>query len=566
MSALETLWPDDASDPYVAAWESATGDETLKPDVAYRHDLIGWARDRLGIPEATLVWSLAGKQYTRHRWDGTVDPFAVVAKALEEWHDVAVESGTGTGKSFFAAVVILWFLACWEGARVFTFAPKEDQLRLFIWMEIGKLWPKFQALFPTAELTDLTLRMRGGTDDSWGARGYAVGVRAGEAVATKAAGMHAAHMLIVGEETPGIPAPVIAAHENTCTAPHNLRLYLGNPDHQQDPLHLLTKTPGVVAVRISALDHPNLVLADADFIPGAASVKSVERRRKKYGEDSPLYGSRVRGIAPLEARDALIKGIWLEAAGRRFGEAALRRGRQALGVDVANSENGDEAAICYGEGATAVTIDSFPCPDANELGGKVVAYARANGILPKHVGIDGVGVGAGTVNEAKRLRFHAVALLGGQVKSRLIPTFDAETELEDGERGVVNVELFGSLRAQMYWQAREDLRLGRIALDPKDIELQMDLLAPTWETRNGTIYVEAKEKIRERLGRSTNRGDAFVYWNWVRPREHERPDEAEDFDAFSKEALLQEIEDKAKLRGRLKKRRNLKHLHDVTEF
>jgi hypothetical protein len=35
---------------------------------------------------------------------------------------------------------------------------------------------------------------------------------------------------------------------------------------------------------------------------------------------------------------------------------------------------------------------------------------------------------------------------------------------------------------------------------------------------NGVIKVESKEEIKKRLGRSPNKGDAVIYWNWVRRR------------------------------------------------
>ncbi len=43
-----------------------------------------------------------------------------------------------------------------------------------------------------------------------------------------------------------------------------------------------------------------------------------------------------------------------------------------------------------------------------------------------------------------------------------------------------------------------------------------DLVTPKWFVRNGKIIVESKEDIKKRLGRSPNKGDAAVYWNWVR--------------------------------------------------
>jgi hypothetical protein len=326
-----------------------------------QNDPIGWILDKLGVPEETLRWSL-NDGYASHEWDGTPDPLVAVAEALRDWEDVGVESGTGTGKSFFVACLILWFLACYKGSRVFTFAPKEDQLRLYIWAEIGKLWPRFQALFPSATLTDLRIRMDGG--DEWGAWGYAVGVRANEDSATKAQGMHAEHMLLVYEETPGIPLPVIVAGENTVSALHNLRVAIGNPDHQHDALHTFCTSPGVVHVRMSALDHPNVVTG-REIIPGAVSTKAVERRRQKYGADSRLFESRVRGISPSEADDALIRLAWCQEAARRYGDVRFREGLPALGVDVANSENGDKAAIARGLGACLLEVVSFPCPDAS---------------------------------------------------------------------------------------------------------------------------------------------------------------------------------------------------------
>jgi hypothetical protein len=67
----------------------------------------------------------------------------------------------------------------------------------------------------------------------------------------------------------------------------------------------------------------------------------------------------------------------------------------------------------------------------------------------------------------------------------------------------------------MYWQLREDLRNGRLILC-NDEELFADLVTPKWEVRNGKICVEKKEEIKKRLGHSPNKGDAVVYWNWVR--------------------------------------------------
>ena len=45
---------------------------------------------------------------------------------------------------------------------------------------------------------------------------------------------------------------------------------------------------------------------------------------------------------------------------------------------------------------------------------------------------------------------------------------------------------------------------------PPDPILMADLAAPTFELRAGGIYLEPKEDVCKRLGRSTDRGDAVV--------------------------------------------------------
>jgi len=176
----------------------------------------------------------------------------------------------------------------------------------------------------------------------------------------------------------------------------------------------------------------------------------------------------------------------------------------ALGVDVANSMNGDKAAIAIGRGNILLKVDVFQCPDSNQLAKRDIYYLmREYGIRPERVGVDSVGVGAGTVNALKELGLKVQALGGAKAP-----------EKRGGE------EKFNNLRSQMYWQLREDLRNKVIGL-PKDEELFAELITPTWSTRNGRIIIESKEEIKKRLGFSPNRADAVVYWNWVRQNVYE---------------------------------------------
>ena len=489
----------------------ADHDELIKD--AWRKDPFKWARERLKLPMKR--WSAYAPQlYRDHRWDGTHEPLFTTAKEVAAGNNVAVFSGTGTGKTYLGAIIVLWWLDCWEGSQCITVAPKKEQLNRHIWKEISRLWPLFEKIHPRAEFLSgsLEIRMRPERKD-WFATGFVCGVAADEAVANKARGFHAEHMLFLLEETTGIHPSILMAIKLTCTGPHNLRLFFGNPDSIFDGLSRAADEPGVIRVRASALDHPNIVAQDPHLIPGAQSQKILNEWREEWGEESPLYQSRVRGIPPAQDQHALIRIEWIKAAQERFrllregsppAELLLfHEGAAALGVDVANSESGDKAAIAYGRGRVLREVKSYRCPDANEFGRfQVYPFIDSGMVEEGHVGVDIVGVGVGCFNELKRLGCYVQGLNGGRALER--KTHDPEP--------------VKNLRSKMYWQLRTDLQHGNIALPDDDDEMVEDLLAPTWKTQNGVIIVESKEDFKKRLPdqRSPDKGDAVVYWNWVR--------------------------------------------------
>jgi hypothetical protein len=474
----------------------------------YRRDPLAYMTERLGVPASHIRWSMnAG--YEGHEWDGTPDPLHEILTGLANSEWVGVSSAAGVGKTYLAACIIYWFLECYPGSLVVTTAPKEKQLELHVWKELGRLREKFGL----GELTSLKLRMTPPKDD-WIAVGFVAGVKASEAnqSATKAQGFHAEHMLIIFEETPGIHESVINAFQNTSTAPHNLILALGNPDHKLDNLAKFCNQDRVRKIRISAKDHPNVVCKDANIIPGAISEIGLERLLSRFKDiNNPLYLSRARGIAPAQSKTSVIQLEWLIDASRNDPDM-FATGFKALGVDVANSEDGDKAAIAKGKGRTLIEVVDFPCPDANQLGHHVFQTMRDEIIMPENVGIDSVGVGAGTVNTLKEHGRRVNALNGGAKPE------ENWTFREDGEK----VETFVNLRSQMIWAFRLDVQNGTLSL-PYDEELFADLVTPEWGIRNGKIYIESKDEIKKRLGRSPNKGDAAIYWNWVRRKRGTAP-------------------------------------------
>lgn len=513
---------------------------------AYRADPLFWLEHRLGEKASSFEWSqISG--YEKHTWDGDIDPLAnawrdvakvytdIKAGKTPEFKNVAVEAATGTSKTYWLARLCLWFLDCFDNSLIVTSAPKQDQLKLGLWSEISMAMNKFKKVRPESMMYKLRLAVddRGGKDldeddmiksQSWHCIGFVAGVGAEEQSANKARGFHRKHMLIILEECTGMPMPVLAAFQNTCTGDHNIIVAVGNPDNEFDPLHVLTQQKNVKSYRISAFDYPNIV-THKELFSGAVTWSSINSRKDVYGEGSPLYQAMVRGISPSQSSDSLIKLEWIEQCVNLQLENDI--GYNALGIDVANSESGDKAAMAFGRRSALMELLDFQCKNATHLAYNALftsSELRARGYEDYHtptmedygvhadcVGVDAVGVGVATVNAFTDNGYAIHALQGGQWEEAL--PLDETTKRP--------LYRFSTLRAQMYWQLREDLRQSKISIQLTDhtvlLRLKKELVIPKFDTRQATVAVEKKEDIKKRMGgQSPNLADAVVYWNWMR--------------------------------------------------
>ncbi len=503
-----------------------------------------WLTKRFMEDDKLLYWDKYG-YYDEHIWDGTPNPFATAFEALSNKEWVGIKSATAVGKTYFLPRVIMWFLDTYPNSLVVTTAPKKEQLRRVLWTEIANAFPKFKRIRPFAEMNLLNLTVdtrtrklimkRGNSevdlkDTGLGheAIGVVAGVGSGEDSATKMQGYHRENMLFVIEECAGVHEAVITAIVNTCTGNNNLILAVGNPDSELDALSVfcgLNKTREIV---ISALDHPN-IKAKMELIPGAVTQQSIDFRREEYGEDSPFYKSRIRGIAPTEGTDSLIKSDYLEQClinSEKFISEVKEVSYNAVGVDVSNSEEGDKACVAYGKGNLLDYIKEFHCNNATHLAYNLIyddVYCESKGykvfgipkvqdyvILNQNIGVDGVGIGVATVNALYDAGYQCVSLVGGQL----------DYAIRTGTQGE-DLYKFSSLRAQMYFEAREDLRTASIVIGITDKriirQLKKELVTVKYSIKGGKIYVESKEEIKKKLGgKSPNLADAFVYWNWIR--------------------------------------------------
>lgn len=170
----------------------------------------------------------------------------------------------------------------------------------------------------------------------------------------------------------------------------------------------------------------------------------------------------------------------------------------AMGADVAQGGADNNVIAIRHDGwfAPLIVIPGAQTPLGTDISGVLVAHRRDNPVVI----VDCGGGYGGTVYK--------------HLKENGIPVVAYKGAEESRRKTKDNQLTFANRRAQAWWQFREALDPAQaggstIALPP-DNRLIADLTAPTYEVVKQGIKMEPKDKLIQRLGRSTDYGDAVV--------------------------------------------------------
>jgi len=419
-------------------------------------------------------------------WDRQAD----ILRALAAEPRVTVRSGHGVGKTWTAAAAALWFLYTREPVVVLTTAPTHRQVREVLWREIRRLragLPKNGA-WPPGDLRETALRL---AEDR-----FALGLTTDEP--DRFQGFHAPHVLVVVDEASGVDDHIFQAIEGVLTSQESRLLLIGNPLRTSGAFYRSHRGGPWVRFVLSALECPNVagVRPDAPGFaeqevrhPGLVTARWVAERRDDWGEDSPLYQSRVLGEFPDQASDALIRLGWIEAAVAR-GRAAEEPSREPveMGVDVARFGE-CETVVVIRRGPRVLRLLAWRGASTMETAERVSALAEEWGAAL--VRVDAVGLGSGTFDRLQEL-------LG-----------DRAVDVNVG-RPPRNSERYSLLRDELFFGLRARFRDGDIAL-PDDPLLRDQLAALTYAiSERGQQVVCPKSELARRGIVSPDRADALA--------------------------------------------------------
>ncbi len=455
------------------------------PSPEYADNPVGFVRDKLG--ESPLPHQIE------------------ILEAARDNFKVAVRSGQKTGKTKLVIWLALWWYCTRAAGRVFMLAAIKDQVQRVLWTELkatlkagAKVGFELQEPVPANPSTGVIA-------DGREIRGFTV--RDIEALAGLSG-----DILFIVDEASHMLGPIAEAIEGNLAGGGKM-VWISNPTRTDGPFYDVFNNPDKGkfwrTFHLSSETVAQWCLREGVEVKGVATVRIIAEWEEEWKRDSAFFIVRVLGeflrnetgrinnLGDIEVSQA----AWFEAADE---------GDTQIGVDPAGpGDGGDEYAFCVRRGKKIVWLESVAglTEDAAiaKIRGLVSTFRRGNDI--PWVVIDSAGpIGAS---------------LGGalhNISEALLAKRPADAFY------LLGVHASHSARRQplQYDRVREELWASGAAwlrdggaLLP-DHKLATELHAPMWiSTVGGKLKVTPKDELRDVLGRSTDRADAFLLAVWA---------------------------------------------------
>jgi hypothetical protein len=422
----------------------------------------------------------------------------------------SVRSGHAAGKDYVAAVGSLCFLYLNIPSKVINTAPTDRQVINIMMSEIGRIYRNAKIDLGG----DLWTHKITFEDPDW----FLLGFKTKDKKPEDWTGFHSPNLMVVVTEASGIDQVTFDAIEGLLTGNSRLVLIF-NPNRTTGEAYQSTRSPLYKKFKLNCLNAVN-VRARKILIPGQVDwewidekirkpgwvIEISEGEAKKDGSDfkwegkwyrpNDLFLVKVMGEFPRATEDTLIPLIWIELANDRWHDLQGKgEGMLKLGVDIAGMGR-DLTVFAFRRGDVIERLKVYSKQDHMVTVGKIKnELIKKEDIAP----VDSSGEGAGVFSRLLELRVNAIG-----VKA---------SESAKGLTDITEQRTFANMRAYLYWALRDALDPalgGELALPPLD-ELTQDLTEVHWNTRsNGEIIIEEKDKIKKRLGRSPDYGDAVA--------------------------------------------------------
>jgi hypothetical protein len=465
----------------------------------YRQDPVLWQQEKLG----EFAWSGERK----------------MMYAVRDHRRNAFYGCHRFGKSFSMGRIAFWWLDTHNPgeALVITTAHSATQVKLALWREMARVHAKGK--FPgRMNQTEYYMPMGDGREEI-----VAFGRKPKDDDTTAFHGTYSKHILVLGDEACNIPDALWVGLETLVSNEFSRIVMFGNPD---DPTTQFAKVckpgSGWNVLRWGYSDTPNFIDAvdeNGDRVyTGSSEDEEIDRdcpqevkdslishtwvneRKRDWGENNPIYISKVKGEFPEVNTDSLIPVKWVRLARERdlsgIVAKTLSEGKRAipneLGCDVGGGRN--HSTITHRLGPIARVVHDDRNPDTMQTLSAILA--KLEDTSATQAKIDMIGIGLGAAQRAKEMS-------NDQAVKRDTPDIAERASKVVGvdvRRRAIDNEHFINLRAEGYWNLRERFNpeneivdpLSSIDIDVDDDDLAAQLLSIKSKSSSGRIQIEEK--------------------------------------------------------------------------
>ncbi|HEY3998171.1 MAG TPA: hypothetical protein VGO93_04860 [Candidatus Xenobia bacterium] len=447
----------------------------IKPTAAEPEPLTQYAMDPTGFCRDVLGLEL---------WAAQVE----IAESVRDNPRTAVAACFSSGKTYSAAALLLYWVHTRRPAMVISTAPTGRQVKQLLWRNIKKLMQRARRKLP-GRLMQLQLEI----SPDWWAMGFS------SDNPTAVQGLHEArNVLFIEDEAAGMDPDVVEAFAGITAAPNSRHLKIGNPTTTSGPFYdaFHKDADRWNLIHIDAEETPN-VLARREIVPGLVTFDWVEDVRRRWGESSPHWITKVKGQFHTTSGEKVIPMAWVQAAQDRWDDVEDGKPR-ILGVDVGRSH--DDTVICLRTGRRVRIVDSFHGESVPDIADRVAQAIKEYEV--EAANIDATGIGIGVFDTLLKL----------QNEKKLPSSVDIADIVFSRSPG--EAEVYERFIDELCWQTRlcfDPTGDEAVALDPEDTELAAQLTLRDWVlTDKGRIKVDAKKTVIAKTGKSPDRADAVM--------------------------------------------------------
>lgn len=376
-----------------------------------------------------------------------------------------------------AALSVLLFMQLFPGCRVVTIAPTWRQVRHILWSEIHKWYRACPQLVNQFEILDTLIRSRRHPKEYFG-----LGVSTDREYNLE--GFHADHVLVVMEESKGIPQRHFDAIEGALTT-EPWRLEISTPGEASGPFYDAFKgRRGKFYLMHTSSESSDRV-----------SKKWVAERALEWGRESVLFQTRVLGEFVESAPDQLITLSWFDRAVQNTWQPVPGQTPE-IACDIARFGDA-ENVVAPRTGLRIHPLITWKGLDTMETAGRIARIAVE--MKASRIKVDVVGLGAGVVDRLRELGFKAWGVNSAHAH---------KSSAQGGDD-----DYCANVRDAMWWKLRRRFETGQIAV-PDDEILRNQLTSIKYSVKGGKIKIESKEEMGIRSLPSPDRGDAVAMAFW----------------------------------------------------